>query len=98
MEALEKMLLDKGISTELIQKMQLLEHELLKLQEAKKQQGKESKREATPNIREHPKLTPKQQLFKEMYFNTNEILNRDAIPLSPIYKIKIKQYFKSNSI
>lgn len=94
MEALEKMLLDKGITTDLIQHMQALEHELLKLQEAKKERGQNSKRESTSSFTKYPTQSPQQIQFKKKYYDANEILMRDAIRLTPTYKKKIKEYFK----
>ena len=94
MEELEKMLLDKGITNEVLNRMLRVEHELLKLKEASQQQGQEEKRESNTNIGLLPKQTPKQLQFKNKYLKQDEILNRNLLPLRSQYKQKVKHYFK----
>ncbi len=93
MEELEKMLLDKGISNEVIQKMQNLKHELLKLDKALFEQGEDTKRKADTNKKEYELRNIKDIQTKKLYFNPNEILNRQALPLRSNYKKKVQEYF-----
>ncbi len=94
MENLEKLLLDKGISNEVLNRMLRVEHELLKLKEASQQQGQEEKRESATNIQSFTTQTPKQLQFKNKYLKRDEILNRNILPLRSQYKKRVKHYFK----
>ena len=94
MEDLEKMLLEKGISNEVIQNMQQLEYELLKLESAEVQQNKDDKRMAETSNKVFKKRTIESTQNQKIYFNQNEILNRQNLPLKPLYQSKVKLYFK----
>lgn len=95
MEELENQLLEQGFSRQNLEKMQKLNYEFLKLQTAKLQQGKDTKRESetnkTPNLRSKVKAIK----FKKQYFNQIEILNRQSLPLQEIYKRKVRAYFSN---
>jgi len=95
MEELEKELLEKGFSQDAIQKMQQLNYELLKLEKAKKEQGEDSKRTSETNIEEFEKRIIDKLKLQNQYFNYNEILNRQSLPLRSIYKMKVQEYFKT---
>ncbi|WP_029036377.1 hypothetical protein [Salinimicrobium xinjiangense] len=94
MEQIEKQLLEKGFDPQTLQRMQRLEHRLLELEEAARQQGQKPERESTVGKEGFKNETndPKERI-KE-YFNTTEILNRQSLPLRPIYKLKVKEYFE----
>ncbi len=95
MKEIEQQLLDKGFNERTLEKMLNLKHELLKLEKATFEQGKENKRESQTNRKDFKntlRLTP-EEIKKQ--FNTNEILNREALPLQPVYKQKVQQYFKA---
>ncbi len=94
MKELEQQLLDKGFTDEVMQNMIRLEHELLKLDEAKLKQGKDSKRESTTNYKSFTKRQIEQLLKQQQYLNINEVLNRDPLPLRTNYKKKVQDYFK----
>jgi len=94
MEELERMLLEKGITNQVLEKMLRLDHELLKLKKASQKQGKENKRESKTNKTNFPKISPKQLEFKNKYYNQNEILNREVLPLKSLYKKKVQEYFR----
>jgi len=96
MEDLEKMLLEKGISNEAIQNMQKLEYELLKLESADVQQNKDDKRKAETSNDMFMKRNIEPVQNQQIYFNQNEILNRQNLPLKPLYQSKVKLYFKQN--
>jgi hypothetical protein len=94
MEDIEKQLLEKGFDQRTLQKMLNLKYELLKLEKADFEQGQETKRESRTNRNNYDntlRLTPEEV---KKYFNTTEILNREALPLRPEYKEKVQTYFK----
>jgi len=94
MEELEKALLEKGFTKEVAQKILQLNYELLKLQKAKLQQGEDDIRKS-----ETPKVIFERRNIEAIkvenpYFKSNEILNRQSLPLQTIYKKKVQEYFK----
>lgn len=95
MEELEKELLEKGFTNDVIQKMQQLNYELLKLEKATLQQGEDKKRKSETNIEEFQKRNIDKLKLQNQYFNYNEILNRQSLPLRTIYKKKVQEYFKT---
>lgn len=96
MEELENMLLNKGITNEAIQKMQEIKHELLKLDKANFEQGEENKRKSKTNNKEFNQRNIKEINSKKLYFNPNEILNRQVLPLRSNYKKKVQEYFQKS--
>ncbi len=97
MEDIENNLLEKGFSNQLTKQMENLKHNLLKLMKASFLQGKENKKEAISNKTEFINNTHQKTPNIEQYFNEVEILNRQALPLHPVYKKKVKQYFKQSN-
>ena len=97
-ELLEKELLEKGFSSNLIQKIKRLQYELLKLEEAKLEQGEDTERRSSSNQKDYDKRAIDKLEFKNKYFNQNEILNRQSLPLRKIYKKKVQEYFKSEQV
>jgi hypothetical protein len=98
MEELERELLNKGISKSLIQKIQKLQYELLKLEEALLEQGEDIIRKSNSNMVEHNKRSVDKLKLKNKYFNQKEILNRQSLPLRKIYKKKVQEYFKNEQV
>jgi len=97
MEEAEQQLLEKGFNQQTLEKMLNLKHELLKLDKATFEQGQEMKRESKTNysnFKNSSKISP-ENINK--YFNTTEILNREALPLQQEYKQKVQDYFKHNN-
>lgn len=94
MEQIEKQLLEKGFDPGVLQRMQRLEHRLLELEEAEIQQGRKPERESTTGKDEYKNETNAARERAKEYFNTTEILNRQTLPLRPIYKLKVKEYFE----
>ena len=94
MEELEKLLLDKGFDNQVLERMQHLEHELLKFEKASQEQGKDSKRKSKTNTNMYGTRNIPKIKNKKLYFNTNEILNREPLPLRNRYKKKVQEYFK----
>lgn len=94
---IEQQLLERGVNKGTTQDMLLLKYELLKLEDAFYQQGEEEKREATTNRDEFKNTKRMSEAEIKSYFNTTEILNRDALPLRNNYRIKVRQYFKNRN-
>ena len=96
MEQIEKLLLEKGLTNDVLRKMETLDHELLKLEKANYMQNKDDERKAnfgynTGNIRTIDSIKS-----QRMYFNQNEILIRNSIPLQQNYQERVKIYFNIN--
>ncbi|MEO9572102.1 MAG: DUF4175 family protein [Polaribacter sp.] len=96
MEDLENEILEKGFNASTLQKMQNLNYELLKLDKAALEQGKDKKRKSTSNLKEFEKRNIKALQFKKLFYNQTEILNRQSLPLQQNYKNKVRAYFSSN--
>lgn len=93
MEGIEQQLLDKGFNQRTLERMLNLQYELLKLDEADFKQGQENKRESISNRNTYDnnlRLSPEDV---KKYFNSTEILNREALPLQQKYKNEVKKYF-----
>ncbi len=97
MEDIELDLINKGFTNQTLQKMQDLQHQLLKLENATFTQGKDDKRESKTNKKEYNTLTNSQIPKAREYFKTTEILNRKALPLNNQIKEKVSDYFKSKN-
>jgi hypothetical protein len=96
MKEIEKQLINKGFKNETLQKMLNLKHELLKLEQAIQQQGEDTKRKSNSNLNPFKgSSTPLSPRLKE-YLNSIEILNRQSLPLQPVFNNKVQTYFKSN--
>ena len=94
MEDIELDLLNSGFTNQTLQKMMDLQHQLLKLENATFMQGQDSKRKSETNKEEYNQNNKSQIPTAKQYFNTTEILNRQALPLQGHYKKKIQEYFK----
>ncbi|PNQ74805.1 hypothetical protein C1T31_01300 [Hanstruepera neustonica] len=94
MEEIELDLLNKGFTNQTLQKMMNLQHQLLKLENATFQQGQDTKRQSKTNQENFKNNSTNQIPKAKEYFNTTEILNRETLPLQPVYKKKVQEYFK----
>lgn len=94
MEEVELDLLNRGFTNQTLQKMMELKHQLLKMEKATFQQGEDNKRESKTNKNNFNNNTNNQIPSAKQYFNTTEILNRQALPLRQIYRKKVQEYFK----
>ena len=97
MEELEQEMLRNGITKNEIQKMKDIKQDLLKFEDALKEQGEDSKRNSKEGNQNLIFKTIKNLNFKKEYFNNNEILNRQSLPLRSIYKKKVNEYFKTHN-
>jgi len=95
MEDIELDLLNKGFTQQTLQKMMDLKHQLLKLENATFQQGEDNKRESETNTKRFNGKPDSQIPTAMQYFQTTEILDRQALPLQQIYKKKVLDYFKN---
>jgi len=94
MEDVELDLLNKGFTNRTLERMMQLEHQLLKLENATFQQGEDNKRKSKTNTDRFSNTATDQTPDAKKYFNTTEILNRQALPLHQVYKKKVQDYFK----
>ncbi|MFD0964650.1 DUF4175 family protein [Pseudofulvibacter geojedonensis] len=95
MDKIQDDLLEKGFSDDVVKQMQQLKHELLNLDKAALEQGEENKREANTNKQQFYNNTQLSIPQIEQYFKEVEILNRQVLPLQPVYKKKVKEYFNN---
>ncbi len=95
MERIEKQLLEKGFKKETLSKMNQIQHRLMQLEEAVREQEDEERRTSKTNLENFQNTTKDQNIKAKEYFNSTEILNRQSLPLREIYKAKVKRYFES---
>ncbi|PKP14117.1 MAG: hypothetical protein CVU08_01990 [Bacteroidetes bacterium HGW-Bacteroidetes-3] len=95
MEELQRELLEKGFTKDVTQKILQLNYELLKLQKAKLEQGEDNIRKSETPKTIFEKRNIEAIKVENPYFKTNEILNRQSLPLQTIYKKKVQEYFKT---
>lgn len=95
MEQLEDMLLEKGLTDEVLKNMLQLEHELLKLKTAEMEQGKDEQRKADTNLKSFDRKPIAPLKLDRLQFNTQEILNRKPLPLKENYKARVREYFNT---
>ncbi len=93
MEQFENELLENGITERTENRINQIQHQLLKLENAALKQGEKKERESDTNKRDYsaPILTKPELLVPKN--NEIEILNRQALPLRPDYQNKVKEYF-----
>lgn len=93
MEGVENKLLERGFDRNVLQDMRKLQYQLLKLDEAYFQQGQEEERIGETNYNEYENTLRLTEEEIRQYFNTTEILNREALPLRPQYRYRVNTYF-----
>ena len=93
MEQFEDALLENGITERTVNRMNQIQHQLLKLENAALKQGEKKERESNTNKKDYstPILTKPELLVPKN--NEIEILNRQALPLRPDFQNKVKEYF-----
>ncbi|MFL1010574.1 DUF4175 family protein [Flavisericum labens] len=95
MEDIELDLLNKGFTNQTLQKMMDLKHQLLKMENATFQQGQDNKGKSETNKKQFNGSVNNQIPTAKEYFQTTEILDKQALPLQPVYKKKVQKYFKN---
>ncbi len=98
MEDLEKEMLEKGFSKQIVEKIQKLNYELLKLEEAQLKQGIDKKRKSKTNLKSYENREIDSIDSNEEFYDFNEILKRQSLPLRQIYMQKVQEYFKNRSV
>ncbi|HUH45545.1 MAG TPA: hypothetical protein VLZ54_00220, partial [Arenibacter sp.] len=96
MEEFQNELLENGITKETMNRMNTINYELMKLENANLDQGEKEERKSTTATEhfQNPILT-----VPEVFQNNRsevEILNRQALPLQQNFKDKVKEYFKTD--
>ena len=95
MEDFENDLLRNGITERTINKVNNIQHQLLRLENASMSQGKKQERESNTNQQDYQNpITTMPESMREMR-NDVEILNRQALPLHQIFQEKVKDYFNA---
>ncbi|WP_027138083.1 DUF4175 family protein [Gaetbulibacter saemankumensis] len=97
MESVEMDLLNSGINENTLRRMRNLKHQLLKFQEASLEQGEDNKRVSEANIKSYSNSIDSLSVKAKQYFNTIEILNKQSLPLQPVYRKKVNEYFRVNN-
>ena len=97
MEQLENEIINNGLTQSSLKRMQQLEYQLLKLNTALVKQGKEKKKNATPNTSSYKNNNLKQLQFKKQFYNQIEILNRQSLPLQQDFEKKVQKYFSKKN-
>ena len=99
MELFEEELLRNGITERTADRLNRIQQQLMRLENAALQQGEREERESTTNKNyfRNPILT-KPEVF-ERREDEIEFLNRQALPLRRIYRDRVKLYFnKSDNV
>ncbi len=94
-EDTEMDLLNQGFTNQTMNKMLQIKHELLKLENATLQQGEDNKRESNTNTNQFSNPIKSSLPKAKQYFNTVEILDKQSLPLRPVYKKKVQTYFQN---
>ncbi len=94
MENIESDLINEGFTNQTLQRMMNLQQQLMKLENATYLQEEENRRESNTNRKQYDNPSNDQIPKAKEYFNTTEILNRQALPLQNVYKKKVQDYFK----
>lgn len=96
MKQIEKQLINKGFTQDVIQKALNLKYDLLKLEEAVQKQNQDEKREGITNKKEFQNTAPALPQKLQEYLNSIEILNRQTLPLRSQFNKRVQDYFKEN--
>tara|TARA_R110002072_G_scaffold235697_4_gene393368 strand:+ start:270 stop:3650 length:3381 start_codon:yes stop_codon:yes gene_type:complete len=96
MEQVEQELLERGFNQQTLRKMNDIKHQLLKLEKAAFQQGEDEKRQGRTNEKDFQSPSDKLLENAKKYFNNVEILNRQQLPLRPVYRQKVQEYFTTS--
>lgn len=94
MERVEQDILEKGFNSQTKKRMDQIAHRLMELETAVLEQEEEERRTSQTNETQFDNRAKDQIIRAKEYFNSTEILNRQTLPLRPIYKDKVKRYFE----
>jgi hypothetical protein len=90
---IERLLLEKGLTNEVLQNMQELNQNLLRLEKANYSQERNKERKAESGLILDKERTIKSIQFQKLYLDQNEILIRNSLPLQPNFQDRVKNYF-----
>ena len=93
MQEIERLLLEKGLTNEVLQNMQELNQNLLRLEKANYSQERNKERKAESGLIFDEERTIKSIQFQKLYLDQNEILIRNSLPLQPNFQDRVKNYF-----
>ncbi|MEX0291607.1 MAG: DUF4175 family protein [Flavobacteriaceae bacterium] len=96
MEEFENDLLENGITERTMNKVNTIQHQLLKLENASLKQGEKEERESNTNKETFQNPITTKPLILGDYKDEIEILNRQTLPLRQIFQDKVRKYFKKN--
>ena len=96
MEDFENDLLENGITQRTMNKINNIQHQLLKLENASLKQGQKLERESNTNRESFQNPITTKPLILRDYKDEIEILNRQTLPLQQIFQDKVRKYFKKN--
>ncbi|HMB62810.1 MAG TPA: hypothetical protein VKN36_07040 [Eudoraea sp.] len=96
MEDFENDLLENGITQRTMNKINVIQHQLLKLENASLKQGEKQERESNTNKEEFQNPITTKPVSLEDYRNEIEILNRQTLPLQQIFQDKVRSYFRKD--
>ena len=96
MEDFENDLLENGATQRTISKINTIQYELLKLENAAMKQGRKQERESNTNKKDFRNPITSKPPELEDKDGEIELLNRDALPLRPNFQYRVKQYFERN--
>lgn len=97
MEQFENDLIQNGITQRTINKLNTIQHQLLKLENAALQHGQKKQRESETNTEVFDGVNTKSNAKDNPSSPTIEILNRDVIPLRQEFQKKVKGYFEKEN-
>jgi len=87
-------LLKNGLNKRSRSLMRDINYQLIKLEEAEYQQGKQEQRESQANRRKFPTSAENPWRNERSFFDQLDILIKDALPLQPYFKKQAERYFK----
>jgi hypothetical protein len=96
MEDFQNDLLENGITQRTMDRMNFIEHQLLKLENAALKQGRKEERESKTNTKQFQNPVLTRPAVLENYKNEIEILNRQALPLRQNYQERVRSYFRKD--
>ena len=96
MKKIEQTLINQGVSSEVLREMQALKYQFLKLKDAIKKQGQESKRQSKTNTARFTITTvnPVEQALNKQ--SAKEDLKLQSLPLRQEYFKRVQDYFNLN--
>lgn len=92
----EEALIKSGVTQRTMDKMNTIQHQLMKLENAAMKQGQKEERESQTNDNQFANpITTKPEALQKIRQEI-EILSRQALPLRPAYRDRVREYFKGN--